>query len=647
MQIFSVSENQLRGTLPWDLGITLPNLQGFGITMNQFIGSIPVSISNASYLSSLYLERNMLTGTVPSLEKLHRLEALGIEENLLGNGGGDDLSFLCSLTNATYLRKLAIDHNNLGGLLPDFISNFSTTLSFLRLNYNKRTGDIPTGLTNLINLEVLLADNNELSGTIPFGLGNLGKLVYLDFSDNNFTGSIPSSLGNLGLVVQVYLGGNKLHGKIPHTLAKCQNLLFLNLSRNNLSGIVPSEVIGLSSSFVGVDFEIPASIGSCVRLEYLSLGRNFFHGHIPSSLESLRGIQSLVLSHNNLSGEIPKFLERFTFLELLDLSFNHFEGEVPVHGVFNNTNATRIEGNNKLCGGVSEFQLPKCEIKKSKEKTTKLTLILKLVIPLLFARLGGTRTVAVKVLNLLHHGASKSFIAECQALRNIRHLNLVKVLTACSSVDYQGHDFKALVYEFMVNGNLNEWLHSTLRANEVFQEQRNLSLLQRLNIAIDVASALEYLHHQCETPIVHCDLKPSNVLLDDEMNARVGDFGLARFLLEHTQDCSTNQSRSIGVRGTMGYAAPEYGLGNEVSTYGDVYSYGILLLEMFTGKKLTNHMFKNGFTLHDFVRVGLQEQLVYIVDPILLSKGGGETIRVQFFMWTITVRKEVPKSVNA
>ena len=148
--------------------------------------------------------------------------------------------------------------------------------------------------------------------------------------------------------------------------------------------------------------------------------------------------------------------------------------------------------------------------------------------------------VAIKVLNLLRHGASKSFVAKCEILRNIRHRNLVKVLTICSSIDYQGRDFKALVYEFLGNGNLDEWLHPTPGTNEAVEEPRKLSLIQRLNIAIDVASALDYLHHHCQTPIVHCDLKPSNILLDDEMVGHVGDFGLAKFLHDATQDCSTN-----------------------------------------------------------------------------------------------------------
>ena len=160
------------------------------------------------------------------------------------------------------------------------------------------------------------------------------------------------------------------------------------------------------------------------------------------------------------------------------------------------------------------------------------------------------------MLNLLRHGASKSYLTKCEALQNIRHHNLVKVHTIYSSVDYQGNDFKALVYEFMENGNLDEWLHPTQITNEVLEEQRNLSLLLRINIVINVANALNYLHHHCQSPIIHYDLKPSNVLLDDEMIGHVGDFGLARLLFDATREFSIDQSSSIGVRGTIGYAPP-------------------------------------------------------------------------------------------
>ena len=163
-------------------------------------------------------------------------------------------------------------------------------------------------------------------------------------------------------------------------------------------------------------------------------------------------------------------------------------------------------------------------------------------------------SVAIKVINLQQKGASKSFIAECEALRNIRHRNLIKIITLCSSIDFKRADFKALVYEYMQNGSLEEWLH---QSKDQVNKVSNLSLIQRLNIAIDVASAVEYLHHHCQPPIVHGDLKPSNVLLDHDMVAHVGDFGLAKFLsVDPLSIAFGTQSSSIGIKGTIGYVAP-------------------------------------------------------------------------------------------
>uniref|UniRef100_A0A7N2LD49 non-specific serine/threonine protein kinase n=1 Tax=Quercus lobata TaxID=97700 RepID=A0A7N2LD49_QUELO len=669
---FDIGDNQIQGRLPSNIGITLPKIEFFSISRNQFTGFIPVSISNASNLNTIYLGINQLTGKVPSLEKLYKMRRFLITLNFLGNEEANDLSFLynnqifgyipAGIGNLINLERLEMWNNKLSGNIPFEIGK-PHKLQFLDLSQNNFSGNIPSSLGNFTNLIELYLQENNLQGNIPSSLGQCQNLIYLFLDHNILSGSIsPQVIGLSFSPISLDISANQFTGTLPMEVGNFKNLGYLDISENMLSG------------------KIPMSLGSCVKLEFLAMRRNFFQGTIPSSFESLRGLKQLDLSSNNFSGEIPKFLELFD-LQLLNLSNNHFEGEVPTKGIFKNTSATSLNGNGELCGGIPKFQLPKCKYNKSKKKKLTLivkliisilsglfgvTLILSLLLlcslrkkrkkntsidsinfllnvsyqSLLNATNGfssanligkgsfgsvykgildqGRHMVAVKVLNLSHRGASKSFMAECEALRNIRHRNLVKVLIACSSIDYQGHDFKALVYEFLRNGNLDEWLHPTPRTNEATEEPRKLSILQRLNIAIDVASALDYLHHHCETPIVHCDLKPSNVLLDDDLIGHVSDFGLARFLQDVSQDCSANQSSSIGVRGTIGYTPPEYGMGNEVSLYGDTYSYGILLLEMFIGKRPTDSIFQDNSNLHDFVKAALSERKIHIIDPNFL-----------------------------
>ncbi|KAL3745804.1 hypothetical protein ACJRO7_014850 [Eucalyptus globulus] len=317
---------------------------------------------------------------------------------------------------------------------------------------------------------------------------------------------------------------------------------------------------------------------------------------------------------------------------------------LPTERVFKNASVTFVIGNNKICGGILEFRLPKCIFRHSKRE--RVVHELKLVLSITFGLLGvvlvlvcacicwlkkkktkeptsssiadtwknlsygtllkatdgfsstnligvgsfgyvykgmlqenGTNAV-VKVLNLTHHGALKSFKAECEALKNIKHQNLLKVLTVCSGTDYAGNDFKALVYEFMVNGSLQEWLHPSPMPADANGPSKNLNV---------------------------------------EMVGHIGDFGLAKILLESTSYTSTNIS-SAGLRGTIGYAAPEYGMGSVVSIEGDVYSYGILLLEMFIGFRRTAEIFKENLNLHSFVEEALLGRILEITDPILVRE---------------------------
>ncbi|KAM3745639.1 hypothetical protein ACB098_06G142900 [Castanea mollissima] len=641
--------NSFYGGIPQEIG-HLFRPQGLYLTNNTMKGEIPSSLSNCSNIRFLVLLGNKLKGKIPTeLGSLMKLKLLQLGANNLVGGIPPSLGNLSSLTN------FAVAYNNLVGNIPDAIR----PIKWLRFS-----GPIPTSLFNATQLQRIDLEN-EISGTIPGSLMNLVNLIVLDLNENHFTTVIPTTFGKFEKMASIGLENgrslqildisqNDLHGSIPQQLIGTSSLplTYLNLSHNSFTGKLPFEVGNLKNinqmdiSNNNLFGEIPKSIGNCLILEYLYLQGNSFHGAIPSSMASLKGLQLLDVSQNNLSGPIPGGLEKLLFLEKLNLSFNNFEGKVPIEGVFKNISAVSLIGNTKLCGGIPKLQLPKCPVnvmklrksigfklaiiilsivqifllfssflvwmKKSRKKSPSMVSIMDLLLNVSYKELyqatsgfspsnliglsnfssiykgfihSKERSIAGKVLNLQQKGASQSFMVECNASRNIRHRNLVKILTCCSSMDHNGNEFKALVFEFMTNGSLDFWLHQGLD-NE--NQSRNLSLLQRLNVAIDVAFAIDYLHSHSVQPIICCDLKPSNVLLDNDMVAHVSDF--------------------------------EYGMGGEASIEADLYSYGILLLEMFLGKRPTDNMFKDGLNLHNFAKMALPEKLVQIVDPILLPR---------------------------
>ncbi|KAL1223960.1 putative LRR receptor-like serine/threonine-protein kinase [Cardamine amara subsp. amara] len=224
--------------------------------------------------------------------------------------------------------------------------------------------------------------------------------------------------------------------------------------------------------------------------------------------------------------------------------------------------------------------------------------------------------VTVKVIDLKANGYYKGFIAECEALRNVRHRNLVKLITSCSSIDFKNTEFLALVYEFLSKGSLEEWI----KGRKINSDGSvGLSLEERVNIGIDIASALDYLHNDCEVPVVHCDLKPSNIRLNEEMVAKVGDFGLARVLFNASDDGRHASISSTHVlKGSIGYIPPEYGLGEKSSQAGDVYSFGVMLLELFSGKSPMDESFEGDESLIKWISYGFQKNAIMeVIDPKL------------------------------
>ncbi|XP_059458510.1 putative receptor-like protein kinase At3g47110 [Corylus avellana] len=515
--------------------------------------------------------------------KHQRVTALDLHGNSLSG------SISPYIGNLSFLMVFNLSDNFLHGEIPQQVV-LLFRLQRLDLTNNSLIGEIPSNFTNCPQLRFMQLSNNKLTGNVPIELGSLLKLVRFQIPQNNLTGGIPPSLGNISTLEVLQLAFNNFVGNIPDEIGRLQRLVYLAVVDNNLFGTFPSSLYNIST------------------LRFMQVGLNQLNGTLPANIGlTLPNLQILNIYKNEFSGPIPVSLSNVSRLEIVDLSYNNFMGQVPTD-LGNLLNVRWIAVARNSLGEL--YQTTDGFSPSSLIGSGSFGSVYKGILD------QEKMMVAVKVLNLQQKGASKSFMAECNALRNIRHRNLVKIVTCCSSVDYNGNEFKALVYEFMANGNLDKWLHLN-RENE--SPPRYLNLLQRLNIAIDVAYALHYLHDHCETPIIHCDLKPSNILLDDDMIAKVSDFGLAR-ILSTTNDVSQNQTSTVGIKGTIGYAAPEYGMGGEASTQGDVYSYGIFVLEMFTGKRPTDPMFKDGFNLHNFVTTALPEKLVQIVDPNLFKR---------------------------
>ncbi|WJX61449.1 non-specific serine/threonine protein kinase [Trifolium repens] len=456
--------------------------------------------------------------------------------------------------------------------------------------------EIPTNLSSCSDLEVLFLSSNHLIGKIPTGINSLRKLQMLQISNNNLTGRIPPFIGNLSSLVLLHMTKNHLEGDIPQEICSLKHLTTIAVSQNRIYGTFPSCLYNMSSltaiSVAANEFNGPLPpnmFNTLSNLQEFLIGGNQFSGTIPISIGNASVLQALDLSRNNLVGQVPS-LGKLHDIQWISLEFNNLgnafngtiptslgslKGEVPTYGVFGNVSRLAVTGNNKLCGG-SFGSVYKGNLASE------------------------GKVVAIKVLNLKKKGAQKSYIAEY----------------------YKGQEFKALVFEYMSNGSIEQWLHpETVNAGN----QRMLDLDQRFNIIVDIASVLHYLHHDCEQTIIHCDLKPSNVLLDDDMVARVSDFGIAR-LVSVVDDTSHQETSTLGIKGTIGYAPPEYGMGSQISTYGDMYSFGVLLLEMLTGRRPADEMFEDGQNLHMFVENSFPNNLIQILDPHLLPRNEEATI---------------------
>ncbi|XP_020168786.1 uncharacterized protein [Aegilops tauschii subsp. strangulata] len=627
LRYFSVGSNTLVGQIPSHIGYSLSNLQLLILGSNRLNGLIPASLANMLNLQILDLSNNSLHGSVPSLGSLANLRELDLGMNLLE---AHDWSFLTSLANCTQLTKLSLRGNVLNGSLPISIVNLSRRLEYLSLGPNQISGSIPVEIGNLVNLFSLGMESNFLYGSIPSSIGKLRNLYILNLSKNKLSGELPPVLGTYGIgsgLVSLHMEGNRFHGQIPERWHLLVSTRQINLSHNDLSGVVPKffeqldKLEQLDLSYNNLEGAVPASgIFTHSAAVVLDGNKGLCSNSPRLALPICPGISgSATKVKHHLSLLVTSLLIVLPPLTIGSLVLIWFMLTIWKKGSFP---FSRWDLVSKMFPNRREVHTAPCHDEKklkrvSYEDIVKATNWFSLVHTISSTCTGSVYVgrfksdkslVAIKVFKLNEPGGYDSYLIECEVLRSTRHRNIMRPVTLCSTLDSQNHEFKALIFELMVNGSLEAWLHS---------EQHNgipdkvLGFGQRICIAADVASALDYAHNELTPPLIHCDLKPNNVLLDDDMTARLSDFGSAKFLSPGLVIPKSLDD----VGGTIGYVAPEYGMGCEISVAGDVYSFGVLLLELLTGKRPTDDMFVDGLSLCKFCESMFPDRVAEILDP--------------------------------
>lgn len=627
-----IDNNDFSGEIMIDFG-KLQNLTLFYAWQNRLTGNIPASLAECGSLQSVDLSYNNLTGVIPrELFSLQNLSKLLLIANELSGFIPPEIG------NCTNLFRLRLNQNQLAGVIPPEIGNLRN-LNFLDMSENLLVDGIPPAISGCKSLQFLDLHSNCLTAGLPESLPI--NLQFLDVTNNLISGELPSSIMLLQELTKLLLGRNKFTGRIPSELSHCTKLQQLDLGENSFSGTIPPE-IGLFPSL-----EIS-----------LNLSCNQLSGNLPLELSQLKKLAILDLSHNSLSGDLAP-LATLQNLASLNISFNTFSGELPDTPFFRKIPLSDLTGNDGLhissartlppaSAAAIDSQLKlamsllfsfgavlllvaayalirarRGDVDAAGDGEWDVTLYQKsdlsvqdMVNGMISANVIGTGSsgvvyrvgeVAVKRMwSVPEEEESGSFLNEITTLGAIRHRNIVRLLGWGSN-----RRMRLLFYKYLPNGSLSANIHRGGKKAAGWEE--------RYGIVLGLAEAVAYLHHDCVPPILHGDVKAMNVLLGEEFEPYLADFGLASVFngnrgggggqgggTDWRKMDTAARSPPRRIQGSYGYMAPELASMQRITLKSDVYSYGVVLLEVLTGHHPLDPSFPGGIHLVQWARDHLQ-----------------------------------------
>ncbi|MED6144173.1 hypothetical protein PIB30_013059 [Stylosanthes scabra] len=517
-----------------------------------------------------------------------------------------------------HLTGLYLHYNSLYGEIPREIANL-TQLGDLYLNVNHLSGKIPTEISNMDNLQVLQLCYNQLTGSIPTQLGSLKKLSVVALQSNQLTGAIPASLGDLGMMVRLDLSSNKLFGSIPTSLADAPSLKILDLHNNTLSGNVPPALKRLEDGFLyednlglcGLGFKSlkacsasdrrPEPYGAATRdipetanVKLPCNGSQCLKSPKSKQAASITiGIVVVVIAVSAI-GVLAFTLHRRR-KQKLGSSFHVSDGRPSVdesRSIYNRKSGSPLASLEYSTGwdplsdcrsfnGVDSdeetfqsFRFNLEEIESATQYFSEMNLLGKSSFSSTYKGvLRDGSVVAVKSINKTSCKSDEGeFLKGLSILTSLRNDNLVRLRGFCCS---RGRGECFLVYDFVSNGNLSRFLDLKEGDGEVLEWSTRVSIVK------GIAKGIAYLHaHKAKKPVlVHQNISAEKVLVDHRYNPMLADSGLHKLL---TNDIVFSELKASAAKG---YLAPEYTTTGRFTETSDVYAFGVLLLQILSGKK--------------------------------------------------------------